>query len=90
MEDIIAANGNSCTADQVAAALSADGLTFEAGNLNPETEYLFGVYARTEEYVTAVEHRVFTTDGMPQVGGDVRKICPAIIWPAQQTRTAMK
>ncbi len=76
MEDIIAANGNSCTADQVAAALSADGLTFEAGNLNPETEYLFGVYARTEEYVTAVEHRVFTTDGMPQVGGDVRKNMP--------------
>ncbi len=76
METIIQSNGNLVSGQQLAAILSDEGLTFETNDLQPETEYLFGIYARTDEYVTAVEYRVFTTEEMPQVGGEVRKNMP--------------
>ena len=76
MADIVINNGQICSADQLEAILSADGLIFEANDLDPETEYVFGVYARTDEYVAAVESRVFTTAELPQTGGAVRKNMP--------------
>lgn len=76
METLIASNGITCSDEQLNAILSSDGLTFETTGLTPETEYVFGIYARTNEYVSASESRVFTTDEMPQTGGAVRKNMP--------------
>lgn len=76
METIIQSNGLICSTDQMSAILSNEGLTFETNNLQPGTEYVFGVYARTVEYVGSSEYRIFTTDDMPQVGGDIRKNMP--------------
>ncbi len=76
MADVILNNGQICTADQLEAILSADGLLFETNDLDPATEYMFAVYARSDEYVAAVESRVFTTDELPQTGGEVRKNMP--------------
>lgn len=76
MATVIQSNGQICSSEQLAAIQSEEGLTFETNDLQAGTEYLFGVYVRTEEYVGACEYRVFTTDDMPQVGGAVRKNMP--------------
>ncbi|MDE7126217.1 MAG: hypothetical protein K2O12_07060, partial [Muribaculaceae bacterium] len=76
MEEVVLYNGIVCSADQLNAILSTDGLTFETNDLEPETEYVFAVYARTDEYVTATEYRVFKTEILPQTGGAVRRNMP--------------
>ena len=76
MEAVIQSNGNQCTDEQLAQILSADGLVFETNDLQPATEYVFGIYARTDEYVTAVDYREFKTEELPQIGGEVRKNMP--------------
>ncbi len=76
MEDVILNNGVVCSAAQLDAILSTDGLTFETNDLEPETEYVFAIYARTDEYVATTDYRVFTTEAMPQTGGAVRRNMP--------------
>lgn len=76
MPTIIQSNGEICSSGQLTAIQSEDGLIFESNDLQAGTEYIFGVYVRTVEYVGACEYRVFTTDEMPQVGGAVRKNMP--------------
>ncbi len=76
LELVIQNNGVQCSDEQLEAILSADGMVFETNDLEPETEYLFGIYARTEEYVVTIDSRVFTTEELPQTGGAVRKNMP--------------
>lgn len=76
METLILSNGKQCSDDELSGILSPEGVTFETIDLLPETEYVFGVYARTNEYVAASDYRVFKTDEMPQIGGTVRKNMP--------------
>lgn len=76
LEDVIKSNGVPCSGEQIKATETAEGLVFETSGLNPETEYMFCVYARTNEYVTAIDHRDFTTEAMPQMGGMVRANMP--------------
>ena len=48
--DAIANNGSSLTPEQVAAAMTAEGLLLESSdNLSQNTEYEFGIYAANEE-----------------------------------------
>ncbi|MDE6153460.1 MAG: hypothetical protein K2G21_04870 [Muribaculaceae bacterium] len=75
-EDVILSNGVPCNADELSNIQSDQGMIFEINTLEPETEYIFGIYARTNEYVTAVETRTFTTEEIPQIGGDIRKNMP--------------
>lgn len=76
LADIVLMNGMKCGQEAVDQMLGAEGAEFEADNLQPETEYMFCVYARNEEYSVSCESFTFTTDEMPQVGGAVRKNMP--------------
>lgn len=76
LANIVRANGSGCSPSVIEQLLSPEGATFEATTLQPQTEYMFAIYTRNDEYVTAVDYRVFTTDEMPQVGGKVRKNMP--------------
>ena len=76
MSAIIQNNGVHATAEDLAGMLSAEGATFETSALSANTEYVFGVYAVNDEYVASSSYVVFTTDKMPQIGGDTRANMP--------------
>lgn len=76
LANIVRANGNSCSGSLLTQLYSSEGADFETSDLTPQTEYMFAVYARTDEYVTAVEYAVFTTEETPVVGGAVRRNMP--------------
>lgn len=76
LANIIVNNAPTCSDAQLAQSMTEDGVIFEASNLQPMTEYVFAVYVRNEEYVTAVESIAFTTDELPKVGGQMRKNMP--------------
>lgn len=73
--DVILGNGNYVYEDELALLLG-DGLVCSAESLTPETEYIFGVYGVNEEQVGGFEYITFTTDAMPQMGGEVRANMP--------------
>lgn len=68
--DVIAANGTSLTPEQVAAAMSEEGLVIESDVLTPNTEYEFGVYATNEESVGVSVVKDFATVSLPQFDGN--------------------
>ncbi len=76
LETIIKNNGVIASDQQVNGMLSKTGMTFETNSLSPSTEYVFGVYAVNNEYRTVCETATFTTDALPQVGGEVRNNMP--------------
>lgn len=76
LTNIVFANGDVCSEAALQGILSDEGTIFETDGLQPLTEYMFAVYARSDEYVTTVSTAVFTTDEMPQIGGAVRKNMP--------------
>ncbi|MDE6384043.1 MAG: hypothetical protein K2K79_06830 [Paramuribaculum sp.] len=76
LANVVRANGNGCSPSVLQQMLSDEGVIFETSDLQPQTEYMFAVYARNDEYVTAVEYEVFTTEETPLVGGAVRKNMP--------------
>lgn len=76
MSAIIKNNGVYANAEDLAGMLSAEGATFETSELSANTEYVFGVYAVNDEYVASSSYVVFTTDKMPQLGGETRANMP--------------
>ncbi|MCM1293612.1 MAG: hypothetical protein NC111_07510 [Bacteroides sp.] len=76
IQNIISLNGTICDASTMIAVSSPEGAVFETSTLDPLTEYTFGVYARSNEYVVAVAYESFTTEEMAQTGGAVRKNMP--------------
>lgn len=76
LTEIVRNNGTYCMPDELQSALSPEGLILEVNALAPETEYLFGVVAINEEYVTSVGSITFTTEELPQFGGEVRANMP--------------
>lgn len=76
MSAIIENNGTYADEEQFAAMNTAEGLTLDAEQLQPETEYIFGVWAASEELVSSCEYSTFTTGVLPQLGGEVRKNMP--------------
>ncbi len=76
LASIIVSNAPTCSADQVAQSMTDEGVVFETSDLQPMTEYVFAVYVRNEEYVSAVESVSFTTEELPKVGGQMRKNMP--------------
>lgn len=74
--DVIYNNGTHLTEQEVAAAMSEEGLVIESGELLPNTEYEFGVYASNAEGVGAFEVKTFTTLLPPQQGGELRAKLP--------------
>lgn len=76
MSAIIQNNGAYATGDQIAAMLTSEGLTLEAAGLSANTEYVFGVYAVNDEYVSSSAYVTFTTEPLPQLGGEVRTNMP--------------
>lgn len=76
MSAIIQNNGMTASAEQLAGMLTAEGATFETSELEANTEYVFGVYAVNDEYVSAAEYVTFTTDMLPQIGGETRNNMP--------------
>lgn len=76
LASIIVSNAPACSADQVAQSMTEEGVVFETTDLEPMTEYVFAVYVRNEEYVSAVESIAFTTEELPKVGGQMRKNMP--------------
>lgn len=76
MSDIVKNNGYNCGGTQIEQMLTADGAIFEVNTLEPETEYIFGIYAQNEEYVSACETVAFATEELPVIGGDKRKNMP--------------
>ena len=69
--DVIAANGTSLTPEQVAAAMSGEGLVIESDVLTPNTEYEFGVCATNEESVGVSVVKDFATVSLPQYDGNL-------------------
>ena len=67
--DVIYNNGTQLTEQEVAAAMSEEGLVIESGELLPNTEYEFGVYAANAEGVGVSEIVEFTTLLPPQQRG---------------------
>ncbi len=65
-------NGIVFTADELSAALSENGNTAEITELTPNTEYVYGVVAMNDEFVTTCDTLVFKTTVPPQTGGLVR------------------
>lgn len=76
LANVVRANGNGCSQSVIQEMLTEEGVIFETSDLQPQTEYMFAVYARNDEYVTAVEYVVFTTEETPMVGGSVRRNMP--------------
>lgn len=76
LTNIVMNNGDGCPASVVQQMLTDEGVVFETSDLQPQTEYMFAVYARNDEYVTAVASEVFTTEATPLVGGSVRSNMP--------------
>lgn len=76
LTNIVLANGNGCSPSQLQQMLSSEGIIYETTDLQPQTEYMFAVYARNDEYVTAVASEVFTTEATPLIGGSVRSNMP--------------
>ena len=76
MSDIIKNNGMYATDDQFNGMISSDGVTFETSELQPNTQYVFGVYAVNDEYVSECKTVTFTTDMLPILGGEVRNNMP--------------
>lgn len=74
--DVVWNNGLLFTPEELAAALSEEGNVTEVEGLDPETEYVFGVAAMNDEYVTACDTLAFKTAEVPQLGGEVRKQMP--------------
>ena len=74
--DVIYNNGTQLTEQEVAAAMSEEGLAIESGELLPNTEYEFGVYAANAEGVGVSEIVEFTTLLPPQQGGELRAKLP--------------
>ena len=74
--DVIYNNGTQLTEQEVAAAMSEEGLVIESGELLPNTEYEFGVYAANAEGVGVSEIVEFTTLLPPQQGGELRAKLP--------------
>ena len=74
--DVIYNNGTQLTEQEVAAAMSEEGLVIESGELLPNTEYEFGVYATNAEGVGVSEIVEFTTLLPPQQGGELRAKLP--------------
>ena len=69
--DVIASNGSPLTPEQVAAAMTAEGLLLESSdNLSQNTEYEFGIYATNEEGVGVSVVQDFTTATLPQYDGN--------------------
>ncbi len=73
---VIQNNGVSASAEDVAGMLSENGVTFETSELSASSEYIFGVYAVNDEYVSTAEFVTFTTDMLPQLGGETRNRMP--------------
>ena len=76
MSAIIQNNGMPVSAEQLAAMLTSDGMTFETSDLSANTEYVFGIYAVNDEYVSSAEYVTFTTEPLPQLGGETRNNMP--------------
>ena len=70
--DVIYNNGTQLTEQEVAAAMSEEGLVIESGELLPNTEYEFGVYATNAEGVVVSEIVEFATLLPPQKSGELR------------------
>lgn len=65
MDMIIKNNGDPLTEDQLASALSAEGLALSFQELKPTTEYVYAVQATNDEYVTVSYVYEFTTEAEP-------------------------
>lgn len=76
MTAIIQNNGMPASAEDVAGMLTPNGVLFETSELSANTEYVFGVYAVNDEYVSASEYVTFTTDMLPLLGGETRNNMP--------------
>lgn len=76
MSTIIQNNGSTVYGDQLAELLSSEGATFETSDLQANTSYVFGIYAVNDEYVSSAEYVTFTTDMLPQIGGETRTNMP--------------
>lgn len=74
--EVIYNNGTQLTEQEVASAMSEEGLVIESGELLPNTEYEFGVYAANAEGVGVFEIVEFTTLLPPQQGGELRAKLP--------------
>ncbi len=68
--DVVQVNGTALSAEQVAAAMSEEGLVIESETLTPETEYEFGIYAVNEEGVGVFDVKEFATVRLPQHDGN--------------------
>lgn len=68
--DVIANNGSPLSPEQVAAAVSAEGMIIESSVLNSNTKYEFGIYATNEEGVGISVVKNFTTTSIPQFDGN--------------------
>lgn len=76
IEDVIINNGTLLTPEQVAEAMTEEGLLVSGPDLTAETEYTFAVYAANEERVGTATTVHFTTEALPQIGGEIRKNMP--------------
>ncbi|WP_290453768.1 hypothetical protein, partial [uncultured Muribaculum sp.] len=73
---VIQNNGITASEEQLAEMLTSEGITFETSDLSANTQYIFGVYAINDEYVSTAEYVTFTTDMLPQIGGETRNNMP--------------
>lgn len=88
--DVIYNNGTQLTEQEVAAAMSEEGLVIESGELLPNTEYEFGVYATNAEGVGVSEIVEFTTLYRRSKAGSCVRSCPADTLRRPKTATVIR
>lgn len=88
--DVIYNNGTQLTEQEVAAAMSEEGLVIESGELLPNTEYEFGVYATNAEGVGVSEIVEFTTLYRRSKAGSCVRSCPANTLRRPKTATVIR
>ncbi len=88
--DVIYNNGTQLTEQEVAAAMSEEGLVIESGELLPNTEYEFGVYAANAEGVGVSEIVEFTTLYRRSKAGSCVRSCPANTLRRPKTATVIR
>ncbi len=62
-------NGIVLTSEELNAALSENGYLYEITDLEPDTEYVFGMSAMNDEYVTVTDTLIFKTELLPGLLG---------------------
>ncbi len=69
VSDVVWNNGIPFSADQLSAALSANGCISEITDLEADTEYVFGITAMNDEYVTVCDTLIIKTAQLPGMLG---------------------